>query len=148
MQGLIKNSTFVALFTTKPQLLTQTNKGMKSKFFIAMVAITTMLPTSHVKAAPTIVQLQVNFDDPENGQNPLKRTPMVMPEFYLDAHTLTGGSYTVGSTVVLKDEDGEVVFTSYIYVEGDTIALPSTLAGTYTIEVTRGSLTFVGEIEL
>ena len=41
-----------------------------------------------------------------------------------------------------------MVFTSYIYVEGDTITLPSTLSGTYTIEVTRGSLTFVGEIEL
>ena len=73
---------------------------------------------------------------------------MVMPEFYIDGYTLTAGSYTVGSTVVLKDEDGEVVFTSYIYVEGDTITLPSTLSGTYTIEVTRGSLTFVGEIEL
>ena len=71
-----------------------------------------------------------------------------MPEFYLDGYTLTAGSYTVGSTVELKDEDGEVVFTSYIYVEGDTIVLPSTLSGTYTIEVTRGSLTFVGEIEL
>ena len=71
-----------------------------------------------------------------------------MPEFYLDGYTLTAGSYTVGSTVELKDADGEVVFTTYIYVEGDTITLPSTLSGTYTIEVTRGSLTFVGEIEL
>ena len=115
MQGLIKSSTFVALFTTKSQLLTQTNKGMKSKLFIAMVAITTVLPTSHVKADPTNVQLQVNFDDPENGQNPLKRAPMVMPEFSIDGYTLTAGSYTVGSTVELKDEDGEVVFTSYIW---------------------------------
>ena len=80
------------------------------------------------------------------GQDP--RSPLAMPEFYLDGYTLTAGSYTVGSTVVLKDEDGDVVFTSYIYVEGDTITLPSTLSGTYTIEVTRGSLTFVGEIEL
>ena len=30
----------------------------------------------------------------------------------------------------------------------EAIVLPSTLSGTYTIEVTRGSLTFVGEIEL
>ena len=77
-----------------------------------------------------------------------QRTPVPIPEFYLDGYTLTAGSYTVGSTVELKDVDGDVVFTSYIYVEGDTIVLPSTLSGTYTIEVTRGSLTFVGEIEL
>ena len=76
------------------------------------------------------------------------RAPMELPEFYLDGYTLTAGSYTVGSTVVLKDEDGDVVFTSYIYVEGDTITLPSILSGTYTIEVTSGSQTFVGEIEL
>ena len=81
-------------------------------------------------------------------QGPVNRSPVLVPEFYLDAHTLTAGSYTVGSTVELKNEDGEVVFTSNIYVEGDTITLPSTLSGTYTIEVTRGSLTFVGEIEL
>ena len=83
---------------------------------------------------------------PPNGDYP--RSPVLVPEFYLDGYTLTAGSYTVGSTVELLDENDNVVFTTYIYVEGDTITLPSTLSGTYTIEVTRGSLTFVGEIEL
>lgn len=83
---------------------------------------------------------------PELGEP--DRFPVLIPEFYLDGYTLTAGSYTVGSTVVLKDADDNVVFTSYIYVEGDTIVLPATLAGTYTIEVTRGDITFVGEIEL
>ena len=47
----------------------------------------------------------------------------------------------------ILDEDGEVVFTTFVYIEGG-ITLPSTLSGTYTIEVIRGSQTFVGEITL
>ena len=82
---------------------------------------------------------------PNNGGNP--RSPVALPVFYLDGYTLTASSYTVGSTVELLDEDDNVVFSTYIYIEGD-IQLPTTLAGTYTIEVTRGSMTFIGEIEL
>ena len=84
----------------------------------------------------------------EPTQGPVNRTPVLVPEFYLDGYTLTAGSYTVGSTVELLDANGVVVFTSYVYVEGDTIVIPSTLAGTYTIRVTRDDTTFVGEIEL
>ena len=120
---------------------------MKQNKLLALV-FATMLSITHVYADPIDLFLQVQFEDPQNPQGGNPRSPVAMPEFYLDGYTLTAGSYTVGSTVELKDEDGDVVFTSYIYVEGDTITLPSTLSGTYTIEVTRGSLTFVGEIEL
>ena len=82
---------------------------------------------------------------PNNGGNP--RSPVALPVFYLDGYTLTASSYTVGSTVELLDEDDNVVFSTYVYIEGD-IQLPTTLAGTYTIEVTRGGMTFIGEIEL
>ena len=57
------------------------------------------------------------------------------------------GGGTLGSTIQILDEDGNVVFSTYIYVEGD-IELPATLTDTYTIEVIRGSQTFVGEIDL
>ena len=73
--------------------------------------------------------------------------PIPMPVLYLDGYTLTAGNGTLGSTIQILDEDGNVVFSTYIYVEGD-IELPATLAGTYTIEVIRGSQTFVGEIDL
>jgi hypothetical protein len=48
---------------------------------------------------------------------------------------------------MLLDEDDNVVFTTYVSIEGD-IQLPTTLFGTYTIEVVRGGITFIGEIEL
>ena len=75
------------------------------------------------------------------------RSPILVPVFYLDGYTLTASDYTLGCTVELIDEDDNVVFTTYVSIEGD-IQLPTTLAGTYTIRVTRGGITFIGEIEL
>ena len=118
---------------------------MKKLFFL-LVALFVATQTKADPGNGNPVPMTPIVTTPINGGN--QRMPAAMPEFYLDGYTLTAGSYTVGSTIELKDEDGEVVFTSYIYSEGDTIVLPSTLSGTYTIEVTRGDITFVGEIEL
>ena len=119
---------------------------MKHKLLFLLVAL---LATSTIKADPTgfIVPLMEDLKtQPENGDP--NRSPVLVPEFYQDGYTLTAGSYTVGSTVELLDENDNVVFTSYVYIEGDTIVLPATLSGTYTIRVTRDGTTFVGEIEL
>lgn len=85
--------------------------------------------------------------DPTKPNDPHPKSPVALPVFYLNGYTLTASDYTVGSTVELLDEDDNAVFSTYVYIEGD-IQLPTTLAGTYTIEVTRGSMTFIGEIEL
>ena len=85
--------------------------------------------------------------DPTSPLPPYQKTPVALPVFYLDGYTLTASDNTVSSSVELLDEDDNVVFSTYIYIEGD-IQLPTTLAGTYTIEVTRGGMTFIGEIEL
>ena len=82
---------------------------------------------------------------PNDGGRP--RTPIVIPEFFIDGYTLTSGSYTLGSSVELIDENDNVVFSTYVAIEGD-IELPTTLSGAYTIRVIRGDATFVGEITL
>ena len=101
--------------------------------------------TTTVNADPVLVPVTPIHPYPGNGDDP--RSPIVTPVFYLDGYTLTASSNTVGSTVELLDENGTVVFSTYIYIEGD-INLPATLSGTYAIEVTRGGITFQGEIEL
>ena len=84
------------------------------------------------------------YTDPEDNPG---RAPILVPVLYIDGYTLTAGTGTLGSTIQLLDEDDNVVFSTFVYVEGD-IQLPTTLSGTYTIEVIRGSQTFVGEITL
>ena len=110
--------------------------------FVALLAATTLNadPGDHNPVILNPMPL-----DPINGDHP--RSPILTPVFYLDGYTLTAADNTIGCSVALKDEDDNVVFSTYVSIEGD-IQLPTTLSGTYTIEVTRGDLTFVGEIEL
>ena len=108
--------------------------------FAALFAVTTSYAATSAEdpliLVPTI---------PTHGGHP--RSPILTPVFYLDGYTLTAADNTLGSTVMLLDEDDNVVFTTYVSIEGD-IQLPTTLSGTYTIEVVRGGITFIGEIEL
>ena len=82
---------------------------------------------------------------PNNPDN--QRGPIALPMLYLDGYALTAAEYTLGSTIQLLDEDDNVVFSIYIYIEGN-IQLPTTLSGTYTIRVIRDGQTFIGEITL
>lgn len=117
-------------------------KLKKLFFFLALLAATTM------NAAPgdnDPIILHPTPTTPTDGDP--ARSPILTPVFYLDGYTLTAADNTLGSTVMLLDEDDNVVFTTYVSIEGD-ILLPTTLSGTYTIEIVRGGIIFIGEIEL
>lgn len=111
-------------------------------FFLALLAATTMNAASGNNDPIIFNPVPSN---PTDGDHP--RSPILTPVFYLDGYTLTAADNTLGSTVMLLDEDDNVVFTTYVSIEGD-IQLPTTLSGTYIIEVVRGGITFIGEIEL
>lgn len=110
-----------------------------------LIILLALLAATTINAEPELVPVRPVPTIPTHGDNP--RSPVLVPVFYLDGYTLTAADYTLGSTVELIDENDNVVFTTYVSIEGD-IQLPTTLAGTYTIEVTRGGITFIGEIEL
>ena len=115
---------------------------MKKKLTILLVALAA---TMSISADPEIVPLDPIIDPIGNGTNP--RSPILVPVLYIDGYTLTAGTGTLGSTIQLLDEDDNVVFSTFIYIEGD-IYLPTSLSGTYTIQVLRDGITFEGEIEL
>ena len=92
-----------------------------------------------------VIPLNPIITTPDNGGHP--RSPILVPVLYLDGYTLTTGNGTLGSTIQLLDENDNVVFSTFVYIEGD-IELPATLSGTYTIRVLRGSQAFEGEITL
>ena len=118
---------------------------MKRKIITILMLMAATFPFSIVYASSIPTQIPLSYTDPENDQDPPKRTPI--PVLYLDGYTLTAGGYTLGSTIQLLDENDNVVFSTYVNIEGD-IALPTTLSGTYTILVIREDAAFVGEITL
>ena len=109
--------------------------------FSALLAATTVYadPDDIIPVTPTI--------NPDHGNGDHPRFPILVPVLYIDGYTLTAGDNTLGSTIQLLDENDNVVFSTYVAIEG-AIYLPTTLSGTYTILVIRDDATFEGELEL
>ena len=116
---------------------------MKKKLTIMLLALTASLGIS---ADPEMVIVEPTIN-PHDNDGDLPRSPILVPILYIDGYTLTASTGTLGSTIQLLDEDDNVVFSTFVYIEGD-IYLPTSLSGTYTIQVIRGTQTFEGEIEL
>ena len=73
---------------------------------------------------------------------------MQPPTVYIEDHTL---SFTVDHPDYLlniKDEDGDVVFTTVVYSAQTEVVLPLTLSGDYEIELVMGNWLFSGWINL
>lgn len=85
--------------------------------------------------------------NPDLGNGEHQRSPILVPVLYIDGYTLTASDNTLGSTIQLLDENDNVVFSTYVAIEGD-ILLPTTLSGTYTIRVIHDDEVFEGELEL
>ena len=82
------------------------------------------------------------------GEHEDPKSPVQMPTVVQDGYTLYIISGCTGATLSLRDEYETEVYSTLITDETDEITLPSTLSGTYEIRLIRGSITFVGEIEL
>ena len=83
-----------------------------------------------------------------NGGEAKPKSPVQMPTVVQDGYTLYIMSGCSGATLILRDEYETEAYSTQITDETDEITLPSTLSGTYEIRLVRGSITFVGEIEL
>lgn len=87
------------------------------------------------------------FTDPTHGQG---RGPVYIPEVTIDGYTLYFWDATEFSVTIKQvGEDGAelVIYTTFVPANQTNVTLPTSLCGSYTIEVIRGSQTFVGVIE-
>ena len=84
---------------------------------------------------------------PQNEQNPPHRSPDTTIEAYLDGYTLTFDASCIGCPLTLVDEEENIVYATIIDNTG-IVELPDTLSGIFELQIIRGNITFVGEIEL
>ena len=118
---------------------------MKKLFLIVFGAfiLSTSLP------AQELVPLTVCIEDDElpivHGH---PKTPMLAPTVYIDDYTLLFEASHPDYVLNLKDEDGNVVYTTIVYSAQTQVVLPSTLSGDYQIELVMGYWLFKGWINL
>ena len=79
-----------------------------------------------------------------------RRMPAHAPTAFIEDHTITFDSSCIGSTITLLQDD--IIIYSATVEENDDmegeVVLPDYLTGVFELQLERGSITFVGEIEL
>lgn len=85
-------------------------------------------------------------EDSGNGTNP--KSDPVLPSVCLANHTLFIYGGCDDTTLRVVDTNSNVVYTTYIPTGTTQVVLPSTLSGTYELQIIRGQYLFYTEIEL
>jgi hypothetical protein len=73
---------------------------------------------------------------------------MQAPTVYIEDYTLLFETNHPEYVLNIKDEDGDVVYTTVVYSAQTQVVLPSTLSGDYVIELAVDNLLFTGWINL
>lgn len=96
------------------------------------------------------VSLTVYAVDPTSGSNiPRPKLPASPPCVWLDSYSLIFEDiFEDAVPVELTDATGNVVYSDYLPAGTQTLSLPATLSGTYTLYIYMGNYIFAGQIIL
>lgn len=130
---------------------------MKKRFYVILITLL-VCGTSNLYGmdysngvtmeASDTLSLRLGIAIDENAGHPFPHSIVKKPQIMFDGHTLYLISGCDNTTIVLRDEDGQTVYTEFITPGTESVELPENLSGTYEIRIIRGSITFVGEIDV
>ena len=128
------------------------NKILRSLLLLVIVLGGALFSYADPLSGSVPVILQVGWHDPTSGSGELPRNLVNPPSASLDDHTLYINSEHPAYTLYLVDTTGEepdVVYQVYVPANVSVVVLPSTLSGTYELQLYDGSdYYFYSEIEL
>ena len=117
------------------------------KKLLLMIFGAFMLSTS-LKAMELVpLSVKIEPDDMPLGHGHGK-SPMRPPLVYIEDYTLTFSADHPDYLLIIKDEDGEEVYTATVFSTETLVTLPSTLSGNYEIQLQMGNWLFTGWISL
>ena len=80
--------------------------------------------------------------------NNYPKAPVQPPYVNLDGHTLYIWSQHTGYTLTLLDDNDTVVYQTYVAAGVQFCAMPPTLSGSYTLQLSNDTYLFTGVIDL
>ena len=95
-----------------------------------------------------LVPLQVSILNDERIGHSHPKSLLDPPTVYIEDYTLLFEANHPEYVLNIKDEDGDVVYTTVVYSAQTQVVLPSTLSGDYVIELAMGNWLFTGWINL
>ena len=116
------------------------------KKLLLMIVGACMLSTSLF--AKEAIPFSVHYEDEQPVGNGNPRSPIEVPLVYIEDNTLTFEINHPDYVLTIKDEDGDVVYTTTVFATDTEVILPSTLSGDYEINLVMGNWLFTGWINL
>lgn len=122
----------------------------KERLLLVTMLIVTMLslPCVNTYASPFGIDLQVGYIDPDAGNIGNNKAPVFVPKISIEDYTVFFFTPCDGSTLRLLDENGNVVYSTIIPNGATSLVLPSSLSGSYELQIIQGNLYFYGYITL
>lgn len=104
------------------------------------------VPTGNLENHP--IAFNVRWIDPTPIGNGPARNPLDPPTVYIEDYTLTFEADHQEFVLYIKDENQSVVYSTVVCETVTEVVLPSTLSGTYEIDLVTDDYYFWGYIEL
>ena len=98
--------------------------------------------------ASEVIPFTVHYEDDMPLGNGYGRPSIEVPLVYIDDYTLTFAIDHPDYVLIIKDEDGNVVYNTTVFSAQTEVFLPSTLSGDYEINIVMGNWLFTGWINL
>ena len=117
---------------------------MKKLFLMMMCAF--LISTNLM--AKELVPLSVSWGDDISLGNGYPKSPDETPTVYIEDYTLYFEANHPEYVLNIKDEDGDVVYTTVVYTAQTQAVLPPTLSGNYVIELAVDNQLYTGWINL
>ena len=114
-----------------------------------LFAILTAFLLCTTVAAMELIPLTIcPYENDLPGGNGHPRSPEETPIVYIDDYTLLFEANHPDYVLNIKDEDGDVVYSTVVSSTQKQVVLPSTLSGDYQIELVMDYWLFMGWINL
>lgn len=94
------------------------------------------------------IPFQTGKIDPTKPWPGNPKSPVLAPTVYIDGNVLTFDTPCDGCVLQLVYEDDEVVYTIVIPAGTTSLVLPSTLSGTFELQIIDGEWMFYADINL
>jgi len=115
---------------------------------LLLLAACAFMVSTAVLAKQEKIDFSVSIIDDKPAGNLPTRSPMEPPSVSIEDGVLTFTAGHPDYTLTIKDEDGDVVYSTIVTSAQTTVVLPSTLSGDYVIELVMGNWLFTGYIML
>ena len=117
---------------------------MRKHLFLLLFALSLSMSANASHKIPFVTGI---VDDMPIGHGHAK-SPMRPPVVYIEDYTMSFTADHPDYILNIKDEDGEVVYSTTVFSSMTQVTLPSTLSGDYEIELLMGNWKFMGFITL